>query len=173
MMGGEGRWFRVNTTWSQSEWLAVLPPAQRLAWIELLGHVKAHGFDGRVRSVSPAVFGRMVGIDAADIEGLIEAAATDGALEITEGAWVITGWRKKQGPPRPSAEAWAALRLEVFERDDFTCRYCGQRGGRLECDHIIPVARSGSHDPSNLVVACFTCNRSKRDKLVSEWKGAP
>jgi hypothetical protein len=94
-----GRWFRVNTTWSQSEWLAVLAPAARLAWIEVLSHVKAHGFDGRVRAVAPAVFGRMVGIDAADVRALLDAAQADGALEVDDGHWVITGWLEHQGDP--------------------------------------------------------------------------
>jgi hypothetical protein len=94
-----GRWFRLNTTWSQSEWLAVLPPAARLAWIELLGHVKAHGFDGRVRAVSPVVFGRMVGLKASDIKTLLAAATADGALTCDDGHWIITGWREHQGDP--------------------------------------------------------------------------
>lgn len=65
--------------------------------------------------------------------------------------------------------AWARLRSFVFARDDYTCAYCGTRGGRLECDHIVPLARGGSDHPGNLAAACFDCNRSKRDKLVSEW----
>ena len=31
-------------------------------------------------------------------------------------------------------------RKAVFERDDYTCRFCGQRGGDLEADHIKPFA---------------------------------
>jgi hypothetical protein len=94
-----GRWFRVNTTWSQSEWIAVLPPAARLAWIEVLSHVKAHGYDGRVRAVAPVVFARMVGIDLADVRQLLDAAQADGALEVQDGDWVITGWKAHQGDP--------------------------------------------------------------------------
>ena len=75
----------------------------------------------------------------------------------------------RTGFTRPHPREWSALRAEVFARDDFTCRYCGSRGGRLECDHVVPVSRGGSHDLSNLVTACFTCNRSKRDKTVEEW----
>lgn len=98
-MADGGRWFRVNTTWSQSEWLAVLPPASRLAWVELIGYVKAHGYDGKVRSVTPAVFGRMVGIESTDVSTLLTAAIEDGALEHTDGNWIITGWREHQGDP--------------------------------------------------------------------------
>lgn len=75
----------------------------------------------------------------------------------------------RPGGERPSPSAWARLRAAVFARDDYTCAYCGRRGVRLECDHVLPVARGGSHDPDNLVTACFVCNRSKHDKTVEEW----
>ena len=42
----------------------------------------------------------------------------------------------------------------------------------LECDHVIPVARGGGHDDDNLVTACVSCNRSKSDKMLEDWKGA-
>lgn len=71
---------------------------------------------------------------------------------------------------RPSPHVWSALRCRVFARDDYTCRYCGVRGVKLECDHIVPASRGGSHHLSNLATACFTCNRSKRDRLVEEWR---
>jgi hypothetical protein len=31
-------------------------------------------------------------------------------------------------------------RTSVFERDNYTCRFCRQRGGRLNADHIKPFA---------------------------------
>lgn len=70
---------------------------------------------------------------------------------------------------RPSAEVWAKLRSAVFERDAYTCKYCGSHGARLECDHVIPVSKGGSHDLLNLVTACFQCNRSKRDLDLKDW----
>jgi 5-methylcytosine-specific restriction endonuclease McrA len=70
---------------------------------------------------------------------------------------------------RPDQAAWTALRSEVFARDDFTCAYCGERGGRLECDHVTPVSRGGRHDPDNLVAACFGCNRDKAGKTLIGW----
>jgi hypothetical protein len=74
------------------------------------------------------------------------------------------------GRDRPSGPVWEQLRAATFRRDDFTCQYCGDQGGKLECDHIVPVSRGGSNDPENLTTACFDCNRSKRDKLVAEWR---
>lgn len=73
---------------------------------------------------------------------------------------------------RPNAADWAEIRMAVFARDNFTCTYCGDRGGRLECDHVHPVSRGGSNEMDNLTTACFPCNRSKRDKTMHEWKRA-
>ncbi len=73
------------------------------------------------------------------------------------------------GSDRLPAHEWRPLRTLIFERDDYTCRYCSTRGGRLECDHVTPISRGGSNEPDNLVTACFTCNRAKRSKLVEEW----
>jgi 5-methylcytosine-specific restriction endonuclease McrA len=70
---------------------------------------------------------------------------------------------------RPDSHVWKRLRTTVFQRDDYTCQYCFERGGKLECDHIVPVSRGGNDELSNLATACFRCNRSKRDKLLSEW----
>lgn len=67
-----------------------------------------------------------------------------------------------------SAE-WRRIRSQIFERDDYTCQYCGVRGGRLECDHVTPVSKGGKTSEDNLVTACFACNRSKRDKTLDEW----
>ena len=62
-----------------------------------------------------------------------------------------------------------ALRQAVFERDGYTCQYCGCSGDEvnLEIDHVIPVSRGGVSDIRNLVTACEACNRSKSDKLIS------
>lgn len=70
---------------------------------------------------------------------------------------------------RPSAEVWKKIRITIFQRDNYTCKYCGERVKKLECDHVVPVSRGGTHEDSNLVTACFKCNRSKRDKLLEEW----
>jgi 5-methylcytosine-specific restriction endonuclease McrA len=75
-----------------------------------------------------------------------------------------------RGSDRPHASLWAQIRAFVFDRDNYTCRYCGELGGRLECDHVVPVSRGGTNDTENLTTACFRCNRSKRAKLVEEWQ---
>ena len=64
---------------------------------------------------------------------------------------------------------WAELREIVFDRDNYTCAYCGQIGGKLECDHIVPITKGGSNKLSNLTTSCLKCNRSKGNKNVSDW----
>lgn len=73
---------------------------------------------------------------------------------------------------RVFSREWKEIRARIFLRDDFTCSYCGARGGRLECDHIVPVSRGGATTEENLTTACFPCNRAKRDKTVEEWRTA-
>lgn len=55
------------------------------------------------------------------------------------------------------------LRLQVLERDGFTCRYCGKIGAQeeLHVDHVQSVARGGKNVWANLVTACLPCNLSK------------
>lgn len=52
-------------------------------------------------------------------------------------------------------------RFEILKRDEFTCQYCGRRGGELEVDHVIPLCEGGTNEPENLKAACFECNRGK------------
>ena len=71
---------------------------------------------------------------------------------------------------RLDSSNWAELREIVFDRDNYTCTYCKQRGNKLECDHIIPITKGGTNKLSNLTTSCMKCNRSKYNKNVDEWK---
>ena len=83
--------------------------------------------------------------------------------------WFLPGFEYYARGGRPPSGEWARLRSEVFERDNYTCQYCGQRGGELECDHVHPVSKGGSNHTENLVAACKACNREKRAKTLDEW----
>jgi len=54
-------------------------------------------------------------------------------------------------------------RFEILKRDRFTCQYCSRKPPKvaLEVDHIVPVSKGGSNESTNLVTACFECNRGK------------
>lgn len=50
------------------------------------------------------------------------------------------------------------------------CYYCSKKvGKKYDVDHIIPLSKGGSNSPENLVIACPSCNRAKKDKLPHEW----
>ena len=61
-------------------------------------------------------------------------------------------------------------RFEVFKRDCFTCQYCGRKSPEvvLEVDHIKPVVAGGCNDLTNLITACYDCNRGKGKRELSD-----
>lgn len=64
-----------------------------------------------------------------------------------------------------SAKDWHRL----VERYRGCCAYCG-RSGRMTMDHVVPLSRGGRHSIGNLLPACRTCNSSKRQRLLVEWR---
>jgi len=64
-------------------------------------------------------------------------------------------------------------RFEVFQRDNFTCCYCGRKTPQvvLEVDHMIPVSEDGTDDLHNLVTSCWECNRGKGASLIESVAG--
>ena len=64
------------------------------------------------------------------------------------------------------------LKRQLMRRQDNTCTYCGhrRRASSLDIDHVIPVARGGSNDPSNLQVICRPCNQRKGVQTDEEFR---
>lgn len=59
-------------------------------------------------------------------------------------------------------------RLEVFNRDRYTCQYCGRETRQLTLDHVIPRYRGGQHTWENVVSACIPCNRRKAGRTPEQ-----
>lgn len=49
------------------------------------------------------------------------------------------------------------------------CTYCGSLKD-IQVDHVIPLAKGGTHSVGNLTAACKSCNMSKKDLFLTEWK---
>ena len=49
------------------------------------------------------------------------------------------------------------------------CVGCGETKNITQ-DHVIPIARGGTHSEGNLQPMCKKCNSSKKDKFMSVWK---
>jgi 5-methylcytosine-specific restriction endonuclease McrA len=67
-------------------------------------------------------------------------------------------------------------RKRLLERDNWTCQNCGcqvhdrsdknwNTPDKAHIDHIIPISKGGSSEPSNLRVLCRTCNLGKQNKV--------
>jgi 5-methylcytosine-specific restriction endonuclease McrA len=56
------------------------------------------------------------------------------------------------------------------QRKTFECYWCSNRFGirSLQVDHIVPIAKGGRHEASNVCPSCPTCNLKKRDHLQQE-----
>src|SRR4030043_613466 len=52
-------------------------------------------------------------------------------------------------------------KLEVFNRDQYICQYCGREDKELTLDHVVPRRRGGQHSWDNVVSACIPCTRHK------------
>ena len=61
-------------------------------------------------------------------------------------------------------------RLVVFERDGWTCQYCGEAVtvDNATLDHFVPQCAGGTHAKSNLRTACLVCNGVKSGKSFEE-----
>jgi 5-methylcytosine-specific restriction endonuclease McrA len=85
--------------------------------------------------------------------------------------------------------------MRILDRDRYTCQYCGLDGLAqfensliMSVDFVVPRARKGKKDSSNLVAACRPCNvikgnrvfktfdeakafvRQRREELRMEWE---
>ncbi len=67
--------------------------------------------------------------------------------------------------PRPQRKL---TKQEVFNRDKYTCQYCGCQTKELTIDHVIPRRRGGEHAWENVVSACKGCNRYKGGRTPEE-----
>jgi 5-methylcytosine-specific restriction endonuclease McrA len=68
-----------------------------------------------------------------------------------------------------------AKRLWIYERDSYTCVWCGRTREQLDelnilcLDHLTPRVRSGSHRTANLVTSCRRCNSARSQRSVARW----
>ncbi|WP_373367430.1 GH-E family nuclease [Thermaerobacillus caldiproteolyticus] len=79
-----------------------------------------------------------------------------------------------------------SVRDAVLKRDNYTCQYCGRKGGKLEVDHNPSLKQhyykkgyamsrkvriKYANNPKYLKTACQRCNRSKQERYYpDEWR---
>ncbi len=80
----------------------------------------------------------------------------------------------------------AGISIEALAaRDGRACAYCAcdltfdraERGqyiaSKATVDHVIPISRGGAHVWGNVCLACWRCNLSKGNRLLTEWVRRP
>jgi hypothetical protein len=85
----------------------------------------------------------------------------NGASQSRRNITPVPAERKRKSPT-------AKQRLEVFERDNYTCVICGRSritspGLALEVDHVEPYSKGGADALDNYQTLCQRCNRGKGD----------
>ena len=148
--------------------------------------------EGRLEDKPKRLKTQIMPYDDVDMDALINELADFGALTRyeVEGVRIIQIEKflrhqkpGKDEPPSELPERTGAMtayirppnetvRQRLYERDRYTCCYCGDDMGgntRKRClDHVVPVARGGSHHERNLVTSCKRCSERKRERTPTE-----
>jgi len=79
---------------------------------------------------------------------------------------------KKGGGPLFLKEIQFIYEENIKKFGTLTCVYCLKKlsFGEDSLEHIIPLSRGGTNKRDNLSIACLSCNCSKADKLLNEWR---
>jgi 5-methylcytosine-specific restriction endonuclease McrA len=81
-------------------------------------------------------------------------------------------WALHERRGRASGALTPTLRERLAGQQNWRCCYCGIRmeGGPSEptFEHIVPRARGGTDDESNLVIACRRCNSNRGHRYRRE-----
>ncbi len=69
--------------------------------------------------------------------------------------------------------------LAILERDDYRCQYCGLDGRAsfenalvMRVDFVVPRAKKGKKNPTNLVACCAPCNTIKGTRVYKSFEDA-
>lgn len=65
--------------------------------------------------------------------------------------------------------------VEVWNKTKGKCWYCGDEfddtdNGHFTVDHIVPLSEAKDNSIGNLVPCCKSCNSSKRNRTVDEFR---
>ncbi len=95
-----------------------------------------------------------------------------------ERAWNWKGGIKPELARRLDTAEWRRTRVEVYERDNWTCQECGCRclntkdakahpKRKIQAHHVVPRRFGGSDELSNLVTLCMSCHHKREGGLVA------
>lgn len=83
------------------------------------------------------------------------------------------------GLSRPVKQLTRDEGVKILERDRYRCQYCGLDGLAafenslvMSVDFVVPRARKGKKEVSNLVTACRPCNLVKGNRVFKSFEDA-
>ena len=78
-------------------------------------------------------------------------------------------WEKERNRKTPEYQQW---RTSVFQRDNYTCQKCGQKGGNLNAHHKIQWIddKDLRYDMNNGITLCQACHRNIHKKISLQSK---
>lgn len=81
-------------------------------------------------------------------------------------------WMRRKG--RTSKWISPKRRMAIYLRDYFTCQFCGmdligESPRDVHLDHIVPRDEGGSHQASNLLTTCGSCNSARHNTDFDWW----
>ena len=65
------------------------------------------------------------------------------------------------------------IQWNVFRRDGYACRYCGNNKIPLTVDHLVRWEDGGPTIEANLLASCRKCNKVRGDTAYSAWLNDP
>ena len=81
-------------------------------------------------------------------------------VEVARGRKHLRRWKAQQ---------FLVLPKELRRLYSQPCVACGGEDN-MTIDHIVPLSRGGSHSVGNLQSLCFSCNASKNNRFMIEWR---
>jgi 5-methylcytosine-specific restriction endonuclease McrA len=72
---------------------------------------------------------------------------------------------------RPNKKHAERFRRKWYDFYGYRCAYCtADCSENPTIDHLIPLSKGGGNTLDNLVIACYTCNFRKGNKLLKNFK---
>lgn len=67
---------------------------------------------------------------------------------------------------------WDTRRKRVYRRDNYRCQNCSRKGGHngdveLHAHHVVPKAKGGTHELSNLKTLCSECHNAIHGNTIA------
>lgn len=140
------------------------PDALAMFW-RLLAYTACGGLP-----VDPIIIGRLANMSSRKvkrhwpaIEPFYERAGDHWTLKPNEWAFPYVVAEKRE---RQSLRHLFRRLVAFWGR---SCVYCGNQLERLAIEHIVPRARGGGDEITNLTLSCQRCNSKKRTKTAAEF----